>query len=104
MAKNDRTAGLTVEHEPTAMAIGSTFHPNAFVDPTTRQPVLAPSSNWAAMDHAFGRAFEFLAAVAKRKLFDDATQRAIARRHIEPVGVQWELPNQRRPSANSCSF
>ena len=89
VAKNDRTAGLTVEHEPTAMAIGSSFHPNAFIDPTTRQPVLAPSSNWAAMNHAFGLAFEFLAAVAKRKLFDDATQSAIARRDIELVGVQW---------------
>ena len=89
VAKNDRTACLTVEHDPTALALGSNFYPNPFMDPTTRLPVMSPSSDWAAMDHAFGLGFEFLAAVAKRQLFDDATQRAIARRDIELVGVQW---------------
>jgi hypothetical protein len=89
VAKNDMTAWLTVELDPTAMAIDSNFHPNAFIDPTTRRPVVSPSSHWAAMDHAFGLGFEFLAAVAKRKLFDEATQRAIARRDLHLVRVQW---------------
>jgi hypothetical protein len=89
VAKNDKTASLTVEHNPTMMMIGSNFHPAAFIDPATRQPVIYPSSNWAAMSHAFGLGFEFLAAVAKRKLFDQATQRAIACGDIHLARVQW---------------
>jgi hypothetical protein len=87
--KNDRRASLTVEHDPTAMALGSNFYPNAFIDPTKRRPVASPSSDLAAMDHAFGLGFEFLAAVGKRTLFDDATKRAIARRDMHLVRVQW---------------
>jgi hypothetical protein len=89
VAKNDKTARLIVEHDPTTMTIGSNFHPAAFIDPATRQPVFCPSSNWVAMDRAFRLGFEFLAAVAKRKLFDEATQRAIARGDIHLVRVQW---------------
>ncbi len=89
MAENDETAWLTVEHDPTTMTIGSNFHPAAFIDPATQQPVISPSSKWVAMDRAFRLGFEFLAAVAKRKLFDEATQRAIARQDIHLVRVQW---------------
>ncbi len=90
VAENDKTAWLTVEHDPTTMTIGSNFHPAAFIDPATQQPVISPSSIWVAMDRAFRLGFEFLAAVAKRKLFDEATQRAIAHGDIHLVRVQWD--------------
>lgn len=90
VAKNDKTAWLTVEHDPTAMAIGnSNLHPAAFIDPATRHPVICPSSNWVAMDRAFRLGIEFLATATKRKLFDEGTQRAIARGDIHLLRAQW---------------
>ena len=89
VAKNDKTAWLIVEHDPTNMTIGSNIHPAAVTDTATGQPVIYPSSNWVAMDRAFRLGFEFLAVVAKRKLFDEATQRAIARGDIHLLRVQW---------------
>jgi hypothetical protein len=89
VAKNDKTARLIVEHDPTTMTIGMNYHPAAFIDPATEQPVFCPSSNWLAMGRAFRLGLEFLAVVAKRNLFDKFTLRAIARGDFDLVRVQW---------------
>jgi hypothetical protein len=89
VAENDKTASLIVEHNPTMMTIRSNIHPAAFIDPATRLPVICPSSHWAAMDRNFRLGFEFLAAVAKGKLFDENTQRAFQRGDIHLVRVEW---------------
>jgi len=89
VAKDGKTAWLTVEHNPTSMLLGHNIHPAAFSNPETGIEVAYPSSHWNAMSHAYRLGFEFLEEVAGGELFDEETRLAIERGDIHLVRVQW---------------
>src|ERR1700677_2386649 len=89
VAQDDSRAWLTVEYNPTTMAVGNNVHPSAFIDLKTGLECAFPSSDWNAMTWAFRVGFDFLEAMAGGPLFDEETKRAIARGEIHLVSAQW---------------
>ncbi len=88
VAKDEKTAWVTVESNPTSMLLGDNIHPAAFVNPKTGANVVDPSSHWDAMTDTYRLGFEFVELVGGN-LFDEKTKLAIERGDIHLVRVQW---------------
>ena len=89
VAKDGSRAWLTVDYNPTTLAVGNNVHPAAFIDRQTGEVDNYPSSSWPAMTRAFGLGFEFLEAMSEpSSLFDADTRLAIERGDSKLVRVQ----------------